>query len=116
MTNARVEIRISNWKPLLLTSIILASKYWEDCGFWNYDFVDLTHYSLQSINKMESILLGLLEYDLFVSSNLYKQYFKQVDTLYEKITKEEVKQYKKNQYRKYGTITKKHHRHKSMLF
>jgi len=36
----KIELRASNWKPLLLTSIILAVKYWEDCEFWNYDFLE----------------------------------------------------------------------------
>lgn len=38
ITNAKIELRVSNWKPLLLTSIILATKYWEDICFWNFDF------------------------------------------------------------------------------
>ena len=39
MVQARVEMRLSNWRPLLLTCIIiLASKYWEEWGYWNSDF------------------------------------------------------------------------------
>ncbi len=30
MINGRLEIRYCNWKPLLFTGILLASKFWED--------------------------------------------------------------------------------------
>ena len=30
MINGGIEIRYCNWKPLLFTAILLASKFWED--------------------------------------------------------------------------------------
>lgn len=30
MLNANLEIRYCNWKPLMFTAILLASKFWED--------------------------------------------------------------------------------------
>jgi hypothetical protein len=30
MMNGSIEVRFCNWKPLLFTSILLASKFWED--------------------------------------------------------------------------------------
>jgi hypothetical protein len=30
MLNANLEIRFCNWKPLMFTSVLLASKFWED--------------------------------------------------------------------------------------
>ena len=38
MTSSRVEIRFCNWKPIVFTSILLASKFWEDICFWNIDY------------------------------------------------------------------------------
>lgn len=115
MTKAQVEIRTSNWRPLLLTSIILAAKYWEDWGFWNYDFAQISQYSLYSINKMESLMLGLLEYDLFVSSTLYKQYFKQIAKLHDKIKKEERIIQKKDDYRRFGFVKSNKHRKSDLI-
>jgi len=40
MINGGLEIRYCNWKPLLFTAILLASKFWEDINFWNVDYVD----------------------------------------------------------------------------
>lgn len=40
MATSKIEIRSVNWKPLIFTSILLASKFWEDINFWNVDYVD----------------------------------------------------------------------------
>ena len=76
MINGGIEMRLCNWKPLLFTAILLASKFWEDINFWNVDYVDgLGLYPLKSINRMESEFVSLCEYNLFVSADLYTQYF-----------------------------------------
>jgi hypothetical protein len=72
MINGGIEMRYCNWKPLLFTAILLASKFWEDINFWNVDYVDaLRIYNLKSINRMESEFVSLCEYNLFVSADLY---------------------------------------------
>ena len=55
MKCTKIEIRYINWKPLLFTSVLLASKFWEDINFWNVDYEDhLNLYDLKAINRMES--------------------------------------------------------------
>jgi hypothetical protein len=67
MTQAGVEIRVSNWRPLLATCIVLATKYWEECSLWNSDYAEITDFDTSDINRMESQAIGLLEYNLFIS-------------------------------------------------
>lgn len=60
MTIGGVEIRLSNWKPLVFIGILLASKFWEDLNFWNVDFVGVGQsYTLEGINQMENEFLAL---------------------------------------------------------
>ena len=40
MSTSKIEIRNINWKPLLFTAILLASKFWEDINYWNVDYED----------------------------------------------------------------------------
>lgn len=76
MTTSKIEIRFSNWRPMLFTSILLASKFWEDICFWNVDYCDALHfYPLKSINRMESEFISLCNYDIYVSAELYSQYY-----------------------------------------
>ena len=79
MTSSKVEIRFSNWKPLVFTSILLASKFWEDICFWNVDYCDaLNIYPLKSVNRMECEFISLCNYHIYVSAKLYEQYYNAV--------------------------------------
>jgi hypothetical protein len=104
MTQSNVEIRISNWRPLLLTCLILSWKYWEEWGYWNSDFAEITDFPVEQINRLESTAISLLNYKLFISANLYSQYYFEVRALYRKIKAQEEKERKKRHYLKYGVV------------
>lgn len=75
MHTSKIEIRYINWEPLLFTSILLASKFWEDVNYWNIDYEEhLGIYPLKSINRLESEFLSLCDYNMYVSAELYANY------------------------------------------
>ena len=75
MLTSKVEIRLCNWRPMLFTAILLASKFWDDISFWNVDFVEaLEVYALKQVNRLESEFLSLCDYKLFVSADSYLLY------------------------------------------
>eukprot|EP00347_Sterkiella_histriomuscorum_P020883 403336098 len=74
-----VQILSFNWKPIVFGSLVLAAKFWEDILYWNIDFVDpLAMYSLNSINQLEATFLGLCQYKLYVSKELYDRYYETI--------------------------------------
>lgn len=76
MYTSKIEIRFINWEPLLFTAILLASKFWEDLNYWNIDYEEhLNLYPLKSINRMESEYLSLCDYNMYVSAELYYDYY-----------------------------------------
>jgi hypothetical protein len=76
LINGSIEIRFINWKPLIFTAVLVASKFWEDINFWNVDYVEAMNlFPLKSINRMESEFLSLVSYNLFVSAEMYTQYY-----------------------------------------
>jgi len=75
MHTSKIEVRFLNWEPLVFTSILLASKFWEDVNYWNIDYEEhLGIYPLKSINRMESEFLSLCDYNMYVSAGLYDNY------------------------------------------
>ena len=79
MHTSKVELRNCNWRPLLFTSVLLASKFWEDISFWNEDYVEgIDIYALKAINRLESEFLSLCDYNMYVSSAKYKVYQDQI--------------------------------------
>eukprot|EP00352_Strombidinopsis_acuminata_P008866 CAMPEP_0176373504 /NCGR_PEP_ID=MMETSP0126-20121128/26082_1 /TAXON_ID=141414 ORGANISM="Strombidinopsis acuminatum, Strain SPMC142" /NCGR_SAMPLE_ID=MMETSP0126 /ASSEMBLY_ACC=CAM_ASM_000229 /LENGTH=173 /DNA_ID=CAMNT_0017733663 /DNA_START=1082 /DNA_END=1603 /DNA_ORIENTATION=+ len=75
MMTGKIEIRNINWRPLLFTALLLASKFWEDVNLWNIDYAEeIDLYPLKSINRMESEFLSLCDYNIYVSADLYSRY------------------------------------------
>jgi len=66
-----------NWKRFLLSTMILASKVWEDAAVWNADFLDLfPKSSPKDLKKMEQRLLALLAFNVTIKASEYaKTYF-----------------------------------------
>lgn len=47
--------------------------------YWNTDFVDgLKLYPLMQVNQLESTFLALSGYELYVSEDLYHQYYEKI--------------------------------------
>jgi len=66
-----------NWKRVFLSSIILASKVWEDQAVWNVDFMALFPLaSANDLGQLEKKLLGMLGFDVSLKASEYtKIYF-----------------------------------------
>ncbi|CAD8086735.1 unnamed protein product [Paramecium sonneborni] len=75
--NETLQINCLNWQKILFTSLVMASKIWDDESFENNNFAKvLPQFSTVQINEMEKVFLKLIEYHLYVNSGDYaKQYF-----------------------------------------
>mmetsp|Transcript_7514 Transcript_7514/g.12090 ORF Transcript_7514/g.12090 Transcript_7514/m.12090 type:complete len:123 (+) Transcript_7514:857-1225(+) len=76
MERANVELLATNWRPIMLSGMLLASKVWQDLSSWNIEFARIyPRFSIQSINAMERTVLKLLQWDLFISGAVYAKYY-----------------------------------------
>eukprot|EP00483_Globobulimina_turgida_P011562 UN11584 len=76
MDKRHISITLRNWRPVLIASILTASKVWDDLSSWNIEFSNLLPIlSLSKINKLEGIYLQALQYDLYISSSEYARYY-----------------------------------------
>lgn len=65
-----------NWRPIVYTSLMLASKVWEDATVLNADYaVEVPNYSLYALMKLESAFLGICRFDMYVTDQIYEKYF-----------------------------------------
>jgi len=66
----------SNWKPVTVSSILLAQKVWDDTPLINADF-SILYPSLtkKEVNMLERKFLSLLNFKLHISPSLYAQYY-----------------------------------------
>mmetsp|Transcript_14804 Transcript_14804/g.22297 ORF Transcript_14804/g.22297 Transcript_14804/m.22297 type:complete len:471 (+) Transcript_14804:120-1532(+) len=74
----RLCLTKSNWKAVLLTAIMLASKVWDDFSMINVDFSVVcsaggNNISLSRLNELESRFLQALDYRVFITGPEYAQ-------------------------------------------
>lgn len=84
-TITSIPLLMSNWQPILLASMVIAQKVWDDQSLLNIDFsVICKAYTLQEINHLEKKFLELIEYNVSINSSLYASYYFELRTLCEK--------------------------------
>eukprot|EP00527_Entomoneis_sp_CCMP2396_P001466 CAMPEP_0198139748 /NCGR_PEP_ID=MMETSP1443-20131203/2994_1 /TAXON_ID=186043 /ORGANISM="Entomoneis sp., Strain CCMP2396" /LENGTH=255 /DNA_ID=CAMNT_0043801953 /DNA_START=64 /DNA_END=831 /DNA_ORIENTATION=- len=78
-TSGQLRPRASNWRSVVFSSMVLASKVWDDLSMWNGDFSQTcpagVTFSLQRINELELAVLGALGYVVKVPASEYAKYY-----------------------------------------
>jgi hypothetical protein len=65
-----------SWRPIIFTSLLLASKVWHDVSYWNSDFSTICPmFTTRNINQMERAYLQLLQYNTIISASQYASYY-----------------------------------------
>ena len=65
-----------NWRRLIFTVMVVASKIWDDDSFENNHFGQVfTHLSIGEINLLERTFLELIDYKVYVKCSEYLKYF-----------------------------------------
>lgn len=79
--NPALRLTITNWRPILVAALLLASKNWEDVHPWNIDFSQYLRqavgirYPPRSLYALESKFLAGLGYRAGVTGELYANYY-----------------------------------------
>lgn len=79
----------TNWRPLVLCSLLVAQKVWDDRYLSNADFAFIyPFFTTEEINKLEQKFLELLQYNVTVKASLYAKYYFELRSLYKESDKE----------------------------
>lgn len=69
----------SNWRSVLYSCMVLASKVWDDLSMWNCDFSKISPggmaFTLKRTNELELSLLESLRYRIKVGAGEYAKYY-----------------------------------------
>jgi hypothetical protein len=74
-TKGRLCIRYDNWKSIVFTCLMMASKVWDDLSMWNVDFSISSSLNLRRVNDLELKLLETLKFIIRVSASEYAKYY-----------------------------------------
>ena len=76
MEKASVRLGAANWRPIVLCSMLVASKVWQDLASWNFEFAAVyPQFPLHSINKLETMFLTGMAWKLPINPQLYTKYY-----------------------------------------
>ena len=89
--STEVSLNLNNWDKVILCSMLLAQKLWDDIPLSNTDFPLLWQQAfpgstaqevdLQEVNRMERLFLELLHYDVNVTRATYTQFYFELHSL-----------------------------------
>lgn len=78
-THGALRPSATNWRSILFSCMVLASKVWDDLSMWNADFSQTcpngVKFSLKRINELEIAILSALSYKVKVPASEYAKYY-----------------------------------------
>jgi len=76
MQNACIRLFSYNWRRIVLSALILASKVWEDQAVWNVDFLSVfPSIKVQDLAQLEKKILSLVMFDVSLSAKDYTRLY-----------------------------------------
>ena len=79
LSDGKLTPNPTNWRSVLFSCMVLASKVWDDLSMWNADFSKIGPsgftFSLARTNELEIALLRALEYKVKVGASEYAKYY-----------------------------------------
>ena len=79
VTNGALRPHIRNWRSILFSCMVMASKVWDDLSMWNADFSQTcpagVEFQLSRINELEIAVLSSLQYKVKVPASEYAKYY-----------------------------------------
>jgi hypothetical protein len=76
-----VKLCINNIHRIFLTAMVISIKYNQDIHFKNDIFSKIGGISLEQFNRLESIFLQTISFQLFISEEEYNSYYCHIDYL-----------------------------------
>ena len=75
MKKAGILINENNWSRIVMTTLWVASKIWDDDSLENEHFAKvLNGVSLKEISILEKVFLGLVDYEVMITSKQFAKY------------------------------------------
>ncbi|OQR86267.1 cyclin-Y-like protein [Achlya hypogyna] len=83
-----LQIHAGNWHAIVFSSMVMASKVWDDLSMCNADFSKICHvtFPLRRINTLELLYLDAVEYNVRVSAASYAKYYFHLRTIYKSLS------------------------------
>ncbi len=75
-------LQATNWRPLILVSLMVSQKVWDDKYLSNADFSYIyPFFDTQQLNQLEMKFLEVIQYNVYVKESLYLKFYLELKSL-----------------------------------
>ncbi len=83
ITLTGLSINSRNWRPLVLVSLMVAQKVWDDRYLCNADFAYIyPFFDISQLNMLEMKFLEMIQYNVYVKMSLYTKYYLELKSIF----------------------------------
>jgi len=76
LIRGQIALHPVNWRRIVFSAIMLATKVWEDESVWNVDFLDVFPLlTIIDLNNLENRFLELLQFNVIITGSEYAKYY-----------------------------------------
>ncbi len=77
-----LSLQTTNWRPLILISLMVSQKVWDDKYLSNADFSYIfPFFDTNQLNQLEMKFLEMIHYNVYVKDSLYTKYYLELKSL-----------------------------------
>ena len=77
-----LSLHPTNWRPLILISLMISQKMWDDKYLSNADFAYIyPFFNAEQVNTLEMKFLEMIQYNTHVKFSLYSKYYFELKSL-----------------------------------
>ncbi len=78
-----LSLQATNWRPLILISLMISQKVWDDKYLSNADFAYIyPFFDTFHLNTLEMKFLEMIQYNVFVKGSLYFKYYLELKSVF----------------------------------
>jgi len=78
-----LSLQATNWRPLILLSLMISQKVWDDKYLSNADFAYIyPFFDTYQLNTLEMKFLEMIQYNLYVRGSLYFKYYLELKSVF----------------------------------
>jgi hypothetical protein len=78
-----ISLQPTNWRPMILVSLLISQKVWDDKYLSNADFAYIyPFFDSHQLNLLEIKFLEMIQYNVFVKGSLYYKYYLELKSVY----------------------------------
>ena len=77
-----LALQATNWRPLVLVSLMVSQKVWDDKYLSNADFSYIyPFFDTTQLNQLEMKFLEVIQYNVYVKESLYTKFYLELKSL-----------------------------------